>query len=572
VAEARDTSGITTALILAHVEAEGGAHAVRDTLARIGRSDDEAALRDERTWWSWDTKIALFEAAADVLGDDAVTYSAGRTALERNVAAPLKTALRTLGSPSLVYSNIVRANHKFSTCSRMVLEEMRGQRARIRYEHLVDGLEAHRLDCLYNQGLLSCVPQLFDLPPAHVEHPVCALHGGEHCVYDITWQPQVRPRWRATAATGAAAVALSAGASAIDPVAGVAAVTVGAMAAAWMSARRRADLARGITDLQRELDLVRERSERVHRSLHALSSALAHDEVVARITEHAAEALGGYDTVLLLRDEDGRLRAQPSPTVTDELGSALERWAPLVEQPVAIDDTASAPGLQAMPHFKPPVGSLCAAPLRAHGDLLGVLVALAPRASMFLPQEVSVLALFAEQAAIALFNARLYATQQEMAARDPLTGLRNHRDFHETLHAELARCRRTAARFSVALLDLDGFKAVNDTAGHAVGDRLLQDVGAALERAVRQQDIAFRVGGDEFAVLLPETDPEDASAALDRVAEAVGGVDARVGVSWGVGTWPQDGEEKTALLVCADDRLYAMKRARSDRALRDRAL
>src|SRR5688500_9849217 len=160
--DAAHTSGITTALILAHVESCGGREAVHEVLRLIGREDREAVLRDERSWWSWDTKIALFEAAAEALGDPEVTYNAGRTALDTGVAAPLKAALRALGSPALVYSNIVRANHKFSTASRMVLDEMGGHRARIRYEHLID-LDSHPLDCLYNQGLLSCVPMLFDL-------------------------------------------------------------------------------------------------------------------------------------------------------------------------------------------------------------------------------------------------------------------------------------------------------------------------------------------------------------------------------------------------------------------------
>jgi diguanylate cyclase (GGDEF)-like protein len=189
---------------------------------------------------------------------------------------------------------------------------------------------------------------------------------------------------------------------------------------------------------------------------------------------------------------------------------------------------------------------------------------------MFLPQELSILELFSEQAAIALFNARLYATQQEMATRDPLTGLRNHRDFHESLEAELGRCRRTAARVSVALVDLDGFKRVNDSGGHAAGDRVLQNVGAAIERSVRAGDVAFRVGGDEFAVLLPEAGPEEAEAALERVAHAVAGVDDRIGASWGVATWPEDATEKSVLLAGADERLYEMKRSRHGRRVRTR--
>ena len=551
------------ALILAHVEACGGREAVDAVLARTGLSDREAALRDERSWWSWETKIALFEAAGEVLGDPDVTYTAGRSAIERGVAAPLKTALRALGSPSLVYSNIVRANHKFSTVTRMVLEDMRGHRARLRYEHLSDK-QPHRLDCLYNQGLLSCVPALFGLPPARIEHPICAMNGGEDCVYDVTWQPQLRPGWRKMAGWGAGAAALVAGTGAIAPDLTIFAVTAAASALAWRTSRGRAQLVQSVGDLERELELRTERTERVRKSLRALSAALARDEVVSAVTEHTGHALGGLECVLMLAEQDG-LRAQPAPWLGDEQLAALERWAAggqAAQDILNVDDTSLIPGLAQLQHGVPPVGSLCAAPLIAHGESLGLLIACAQRAHSFLPADIALLDLFADQSAIALFNAGLYAAQQEMATRDPLTGLGNHRDFHDTVDRELARCRRTGARFAVGLLDLDGFKAVNDTWGHAAGDELLRKVGDALERAARGADVAFRVGGDEFAVLLPECGFEAAQRATERIAHAAAAVDNRIGVSWGVGAWPEEGPDKEALLARADERLYAMKRKR----------
>ena len=563
------TSGITTALILAHVENCGGREAVQAVLALMGKADREEVLRDERSWWSWDTKVALFEAAAEVLGDPEVTYNAGRTALETGVAAPLKAGLRALGSPALVYANIVRANHKFSTASRMVLDEMGGHRARIRYEHLIE-LDSHPLDCLYNQGLLSCVPMLFGLPPARIEHTTCGVKTGGDCVYEVTWQPQLRPSWRRIVGSGFGGFALVGGAGLFAPELAVAgAAGLGAAGLAWNATRRRGDLVQTVGRLERELDLRSERSDRIRSSLHALSSALNHDEVVSRITEYSAQALGGHDTVLLL-EQDGVWIAQPSPTVSRVHAPDLERWATTgpdaLERTVSLDDLTTIPVLAGLPARRPAAASLCASPLIAHGQRLGLLVALAQRAYSFLPQDLSTLELFAEQASIALFNAKLYAAQQEMATRDPLTGLRNHREFHETVAQELARCRRSAARFSVALLDLDGFKGVNDSAGHAAGDRLLHEVGVALEGAARAGDIVFRVGGDEFAVLVPEAGPEEAEAAVKRIVQAGSTVDSRIGVSWGVATWPVDGTEKDAVIALADERLYDMKRARGSRA------
>jgi diguanylate cyclase (GGDEF)-like protein len=565
---AAHTSGITTALILTHVETRGGREAVESVLETVGLQDREAVLRDERSWWSWDTKVALFEAAAVALDDPDVTYTAGRTALDLGVAAPLKAALRALGSPALVYSNIIRANHKFSTASRMVLDEMGGHRARIRYEHLIE-VAPHRLDCLYNQGLLSCVPMLFDLPPARIEHPSCGVRTGGDCVYEVTWQPQLRPSWRRMAGSGLSALALIAGTGLVAPDLGVAAVAgLGGTALAWRASRRRQDLVQAFNRIERELDLRSEHSERVRASLHALSSALNHDEVVARITEYSAQALGGHDTVLLL-EHDGRWIAQPSPTMARVHAPDLERWAAATpeagETTTAIDDLTTVPLLAALAARRPAAASLCATPLGAHGQRLGMLVALAQRPFSFLPQDVATLELFAEQASIALFNAKLYAAQEEMATRDPLTGLRNHREFHETVEQELGRSRRSAARFSVALLDLDGFKSVNDSSGHAAGDRLLHDVGGALEAAARAGDVAFRIGGDEFAILLPDSGADEAEAAVRRIVAAGAAVDERIGVSWGVATWPADGRGKDEVIATADERLYEMKHARGSR-------
>jgi putative nucleotidyltransferase with HDIG domain len=110
----------------------------------------------------------------------------------------------------------------------------------------------------------------------------------------------------------------------------------------------------------------------------------------------------------------------------------------------------------------------------------------------------------------------------------------------------------------VALFDLDDFKAINDGAGHAQGDRVLNAIGRAIEGACRASDLAFRVGGDEFAVLLPATAAQNATTAAVRVRTAIS-AQAHVGTSYGLASWPDDGETKDELLATADRRLYAMK-------------
>ena len=124
VLEARETSGMTSKLVLSYAELEGGRSAVDELLSRCGLSDREAELRDENMWCSYETKIKLFEALAETLDDPHATQSLGASALELGVADGLKTALRALGSPALVYRNIVRANAKFSCVQALDLLEL----------------------------------------------------------------------------------------------------------------------------------------------------------------------------------------------------------------------------------------------------------------------------------------------------------------------------------------------------------------------------------------------------------------------------------------------------------------
>ena len=163
----------------------------------------------------------------------------------------------------------------------------------------------------------------------------------------------------------------------------------------------------------------------------------------------------------------------------------------------------------------------------------------------------------------ALRNAARLAEQEALARRDPLTGLLNHREFHEGLAQGLARCRRAAgAGLTVVTFDIDGFKLVNDQHGHTAGDHLLRRFAAVIDGSCRSGDTPFRIGGDEFAVLLPDTTREGAEQLACRVrAEAVA-LDPDIDLSYGVAGWPQDGPTKQRVLAAADAALYAMKHDR----------
>jgi diguanylate cyclase (GGDEF)-like protein len=155
---------------------------------------------------------------------------------------------------------------------------------------------------------------------------------------------------------------------------------------------------------------------------------------------------------------------------------------------------------------------------------------------------------------------RVTAELADTARRDPLTGLLNHRAFHGRLAAEAARARRYRGRLVLVLFDLDRFKETNDRLGHQEGDRLLRAFAAALAGAVRETDVAGRVGGDEFAALLLEARPGDVDAVVERLRARL---PDGLAVSVGTAQLPDDATVAEQLVAAADRRLYSVKIARA---------
>jgi diguanylate cyclase (GGDEF)-like protein len=158
------------------------------------------------------------------------------------------------------------------------------------------------------------------------------------------------------------------------------------------------------------------------------------------------------------------------------------------------------------------------------------------------------------------------------AVTDPLTGLNNRRLFDETFDKELNRARRYAQPLSLVMLDLHRFKEVNDLHGHPRGDEVLHATAATIKKALRTSDSAFRIGGDEFALLLPQTDSSQASALSRRIsvvfAEMVHPLDLSISVTMdhGLSTYPQDADQREQLIKIADERLYRSKYASHERS------
>jgi diguanylate cyclase (GGDEF)-like protein len=210
------------------------------------------------------------------------------------------------------------------------------------------------------------------------------------------------------------------------------------------------------------------------------------------------------------------------------------------------------------------VGEIILAPLKVGGKSSGVIAVGRRRSRVFTERERELVQLFVNIATIAVHNARMYQEVEHLAISDGLTGVHNYRHFREALASEVSRADRYSETFCLLMMDLDHFKAVNDTVGHQQGDEVLKAVTNVLRQCSRESDYLARYGGEEFVMILPRTPLREARIVAERIRRKVREIDPgspalKVSMSIGVAAYPDDSPDMDAVLRSADAALLRAK-------------
>lgn len=305
------------------------------------------------------------------------------------------------------------------------------------------------------------------------------------------------------------------------------------------------------------------------------SSVLNLNELAESMLKLITRALKVKEARLYLPDESGDFVprfCQPLTSGKDAL--KLARDNPIVTWLDKVSEALSRERIGSLPQMKvfraeekkqlDESGVKFFVPIRSRDTLVGILtLGGKEKGARYLSGDLDLVTTVASRAGVVIENARLYAAANTRANTDELTGLHNHRYFHQRVEEEIARGLRFGEMFSLILFDLDMFKRYNDIQGHLAGDKVLRRIGRSLSGALRTVDMAFRYGGDEFAVILPGTSTEDALRVAERIRQNIERAMEAEGIlltaSLGVASWPTDGVMKEALIQCADSALYHAK-------------
>ncbi len=316
----------------------------------------------------------------------------------------------------------------------------------------------------------------------------------------------------------------------------------------------------------------------------ALTSSLQLDQVLRTIMEKIDEFLRPDTWSLLLVDEVKQelyfelavgKGAQALKDVRIKMGQGIAGWVAQHDEAVVVPDVSSDTRFfsQVDEKTKTATRSIVAVPVRYRDHCLGVIELVnCVSAEGFHERDLALLEALADFAAIALENARHVKRIHELTITDDCTSLYNARHMDFILETEVYRSQRYGYEFSLVFIDLDHFKMVNDTHGHLVGSNLLAEVGSMIKTACRRIDFAFRYGGDEFVIVLPQSPKESAFIVARRLHRMISetawlaseGLNIHITASLGVASYPSDAQTKVELLHLADEAMYLVKNTTRD--------
>jgi diguanylate cyclase (GGDEF)-like protein len=313
-----------------------------------------------------------------------------------------------------------------------------------------------------------------------------------------------------------------------------------------------------------------------HRLARSLTSSFDLDTILRTILEHMERIIDADLWALLMLDaasqelyyalaaggEEASLR-----DLRVKIGEGVAGWVAQHGETLIVPESSDDRRLSAS--SAPPVRkvrSVIALPLRGRKGTQGVIEILNPRAGQMNDYTIAFLHILADHAAIAIENAHDVASIQQLTITDDITGLFNVRHLYDVLARELSRGTKRHP-MSLAFIDLDRFKLVNDAHGHLVGSELLMRTGQRLKELSRKQDVCFRYGGDEFVILMPNTPAPAALKQADALHRALmetqfrmtAGLELTVSASVGLASSPDDGTTVHAIIGAADSRMYTVK-------------
>ncbi len=312
--------------------------------------------------------------------------------------------------------------------------------------------------------------------------------------------------------------------------------------------------------------------EVLYETVRDLSSTLSVDRVLQRLLDRTLVHLNAEIGSILLLGDDDQLRVMLSQGLPQDvvertemkIGEGISGHVALHGQPLIVEDVEEHPIFRRRNRERYYTATLISAPLVRNGVLLGVInINNKANREPFTPHDLRLLEAIAAHASVALGNARKYEDTLRLSQIDGLTGLSNHGHFYKTLEREIERARRYERGLSLAMIDIDHFKAFNDRNGHRAGDQALVAVARIIGDRSRAHDIVARYGGEEFAVILPETGIEGAHVFGEKLRTAVEGVsldgEEPLTISVGVAGFGMHITATSQLVDAADAELYRAK-------------